>query len=656
MISTRLTAIPAALLCALALHAQSVDVPGSAQWTDSGIDVQAGDQLTIAATGKLHYPQSAESGPEGLPRSWKDLLRILPSPQASHGCLIARIGKDADSLPFLIGPSHEIRVGVAGRLYLGINQTLNETADGSFRVTVGRKAGASPPPGTSKTQTIAGVNGALLDKIPRRIGDNAGHAGDMVNFLIVGQEEEVTKVFETAGWVKVDRTKKDAVMHALMETLSKEAYLEMPMSELYLFGRVQDYGFAHAVPFQVVAQRHHLRIWKAPFQVNGQPLWVGAATHDTGFERDQRNNGITHKIDPDIDKERKFVGDSLNETGLLSQLTYILPANPLIDAKTATGEEFHSDGRVLAMSLAKTFNDQSAAFASVFCAVLAQKHPDDGAWDACGTYLEATASADRTLDALPAKYRLLIVPGVFGQCTSSSAPAFQQGQAYLKSAYGWTVELLPMPNDSTEANGAAIAKYLKEHKDGPKYIVLGYSKGSPDVYYGLATDTEAAANVAAFVSVAGAIGGSPIADLLPEIANKYMDAFQFGKCEGDLAKTFQSLRRDVRQQFLSGHPAPVPTYSISAVSDKSTTSKAMLENWMMLSAYDTKEDSQLLRDDTLVPGSAYLGTARADHFAIALPFDKLSNARIRSLVDKNRFPRTALLESILRFVSADLAK
>src|SRR5207253_423861 len=115
----------------------------------------------------------------------------------------------------------------------------------------------------------------------------------------------------------------------------------------YLFGRSQDYGLAHAEPFAVVASRHHLRIWKAPFDVNGQTLWVGAATHDIGFDRDQRNNGVTHKIDPNIDDERKFVAQSLGASGVISQIGYFRPSNPLTEAHTATGGSFHSDGNVL---------------------------------------------------------------------------------------------------------------------------------------------------------------------------------------------------------------------------------------------------------------------------------------------------------------------
>jgi hypothetical protein len=123
------------------------------------------------------------------------------------------------------------------------------------------------------------------------------------------------------------------------------------MSQLYLFGRPQDYGWAHAEPIKVAAARHHLRVWKAPSPVGAITLWVGAATHDIEFDRDRRNNGITHKIDPDIDLERDFVEKTLTSTGLVTSFTYATPADPLREATTATGGSFHSDGRILVLLL-----------------------------------------------------------------------------------------------------------------------------------------------------------------------------------------------------------------------------------------------------------------------------------------------------------------
>ena len=149
----------------------------------------------------------------------------------------------------------------------------------------------------------------------------------------------------------VDKNAKDSFLRGAVGTFSKQAYLTMPMSELLLFGRVQDYGFAHSVPLQTVMARHHFRIWKAPFQVEGQTLWAGAGTHDTGFDRDQRTGGVTHKIDPDTDKEREYILETLKQSGEVVASAYVTPKDTITKAKTAHGEEFHSDGRILVIYL-----------------------------------------------------------------------------------------------------------------------------------------------------------------------------------------------------------------------------------------------------------------------------------------------------------------
>ncbi|HST10200.1 MAG TPA: LssY C-terminal domain-containing protein, partial [Terriglobales bacterium] len=134
-------------------------------------------------------------------------------------------------------------------------------------------------------------------------------------------------------------------------TLERMEEVAMPMSELYLFGRVQDFGYEQAEPYAVVASRHHFRIWKAAFQWNGQDVWVGAGTHDIGFEKDQRNGKVTHKIDPAVDGERDNIGATLQKTDKVKTLTYYLPPDPVQDARNATGGGYHSDGRILVVQL-----------------------------------------------------------------------------------------------------------------------------------------------------------------------------------------------------------------------------------------------------------------------------------------------------------------
>ena len=356
------------------IKSYEIDVAGTKEWVDTNVDLRGGAKLRFTATGSITYPADASYqgkartkgtfGPDGLPRGWADLIHQYAVTDAGHGALIGRVGSDAWAQAFLVGSSKEYTVPVAGRLLLGINQSMSEasTANGSFHVKIEvldeGSADAINVGGPVETR-VPGITPDLLSKIPRRVSDPSGNPGDMVNVLIVGTQDQVVQVFTTAGWVQVDKTVGSTMLSAVMGTLEKKDYLTMPMSTLFLFNRGQDYGFAHGEPVKVAMSRNHLRVWKSPYEVNGRPLWCVAATHDIGFERDQRNNGVTHKIDPAIDGEREYVNGTLSGTGLVVQRDHVTPAEPLTTAKTATGGEFHSDGRILVLVLRTTTNQSN---------------------------------------------------------------------------------------------------------------------------------------------------------------------------------------------------------------------------------------------------------------------------------------------------------
>ncbi len=630
------------------------DVAGSPPWLDTGIDVRQGDLLRFSASGTIRMSKYRDSGPDGVVREWLDLLRIFPLNDANAGALLGRIGDGAESRPFLIGSGRESRAATGGRLYLGINQPESEKAEGSFRVKaeiVQQSTGANPPP----QQPLPQITRETLDQVPARVSDADGNPGDRVNFLIIGSEDQVKEALRAAGWVVVNRSAKDALIQAAIAVLSRQAYTQLPMSELMLFGRPQDFGYAHADPLRVVASRHHFRLWKAPFQVDGRILWAGAGTHDIGFDRDQRTGGVTHKIDPDTDQEREFIGQSLETTGLTIGKYYVTPANPLKEAKTAHGETFYSDGRTLVIVLKPEAGDSRQAFSDLFCSVLREENPDGGEWGDCSEYLETPPTQQVGLPAIPNTYRVLIVGGLLNTCIPK-APAYKEGQEYLRQKYGLDVEFLSVPNDSCEDNARVIAESLKKKMQGNprKFILIGYSKGAPDVQEALVREPSAARAVAAFISVAGAVGGSPVADLVPDMAKAWIQKYNLKGCQGDLAAGFKSLRQSTRRAFLSKYPDPVvPTYSLAAISGKSNTSQLLAQTWQIMSAYSDKVDGQLTVEDATVPGSTRLGAALADHFAVAVPFET-SDESIGAGADKNHYPRSALLEAMVRFVIRDL--
>jgi LssY C-terminus len=334
-----------------------IAIPASGGWVDTGLALNPGDKVSISADGSLNVGQGIQAGPDGMARSWRDVIQSLPLNSAGRGALIARIGTDPAVVPFLVGATKEFSATRPGHLFLRVNLGQNESLDGSYKAIVQH----TPAGSSAATAAELKFDPSLLAKIPRRVTDGSGGVGDMVNFVLIGAQEQVLDAFTSGGWVQVDRTKGEAVVHAIFSTIQKQSYLEMPMSELYLFGRPQDYGMARAEPVAVVQTRHHLRIWKAPFQVDGHDVWVGAATHDLGFEKDQRNGGVTHRIDPNIDEERDFVRASLTEGGGITASSYVIPSDPIKDARTATGGSFHSDGRLIVMELRGSSPDTHAA-------------------------------------------------------------------------------------------------------------------------------------------------------------------------------------------------------------------------------------------------------------------------------------------------------
>jgi hypothetical protein len=381
-LASAMLALGAGMICAEAqtqnspakdssLHSYKIEVPGTKQWVDTGVDVRGGAKLRFTATGQITYAAdqsysrklktAGTFGPDGLARGFADLVHSYAVGNAGHGALIGRVGAEAYTQAFLVGASKEYEVPVAGRLFLGINQSENDAsgATGSFEVkveVVEEGTGDVAAIGGPVESRVPGIAPDLLSKIPRRVSDPAKNPGDMVNVLIVGTQEQVVQAFTNGGWVQVDKTVGNTALNAFIGSLEKKDYLTMPMSTLYLFDRPQDYGFAHAEPVRVAMSRNHLRVWKSPYEVDGRPLWCVAATHDIGFERDQRNNGVTHKIDPAIDGEREYVNGTLSGTGLVLQRDHVTPPDPLTTAKTATGGEFHSDGRILVLVLKNTAN------------------------------------------------------------------------------------------------------------------------------------------------------------------------------------------------------------------------------------------------------------------------------------------------------------
>src|SRR5262249_40226667 len=79
----------------LAASGTDVTIKASEAWTDTGVDVKAGDTIRITATGSVTYQGkkgAVSAAPGGLARSIRDVIRNYAFNEAGQGALIARVG------------------------------------------------------------------------------------------------------------------------------------------------------------------------------------------------------------------------------------------------------------------------------------------------------------------------------------------------------------------------------------------------------------------------------------------------------------------------------------------------------------------------------------------------------------------------------------
>jgi len=190
----------------------------------------------------------------------------------------------------------------------------------------------------------------MMAFLPPRALNGQGREGDMINLIFIAKEDDFQRVFARAGWVKVDKNKPTLFWHLLWQ---QKHYAKLPMDNFFLYGRAQNYCYALPDPAAILTRRHHLRIWKTDQEMNGNSIWVGAATHDVAIKFEVRKLWMIHRIDPNVDAEREFIAGNLMQTHLVTQEKYLSSAVPVFQAQTASGEAYHSDSRMLLLDFSQ---------------------------------------------------------------------------------------------------------------------------------------------------------------------------------------------------------------------------------------------------------------------------------------------------------------
>lgn len=176
----------------------------------------------------------------------------------------------------------------------------------------------------------------------------SGTAGDPINIVLVGSQQQIEQGFRQAGWLTPDPITIQTSEKIAADSLAHRSYPTAPVSNLYVFGRVQDLAFEK--PTNDVSNRDHIRLWEADTRIGGQLAWVGQASYDHGIELSGTNHMPTHHIAPAIDLERNAVGADLAKTGLVVGESYGAFTPPILAAYNGGGDYYTSDGDVLVIN------------------------------------------------------------------------------------------------------------------------------------------------------------------------------------------------------------------------------------------------------------------------------------------------------------------
>lgn len=309
--------------------------------------------------------------------------------------------------------------------------------------------------------------------------------------------------------------------------------------------------------------------------------------------------------------------------------------------------------------------DDRGRFGEVYCAVLETHGTSLPDHRPCEEALSHVAGAPPPsgrpveLGTSPRRLVLGVVPGIGYRCvaawleTTSSSRDHLRRQGYdLK-----VIEVDALSGTTTNARRIRDAILAMPEEPGPaRLVLLGYSKGTPDILEALVTYPEIRPRLAAVVSIAGAVGGSKLAEDASEWMADSLRYFPGADCGKGDDQSVASLRPEVRRRWLAEHPLPsdVRYYTVVTLPDPERISWVLKPAYWRLSKYDARNDGQVIYSDQVIPAGSLLGFVNADHWAVVLPIERAHPVVGALFASENEYPREALLEAVLRFVEEDL--
>ena len=207
--------------------------------------------------------------------------------------------------------------------------------------------------GTPEEGTADEVAKAVLEitaaELPRRSTTAHGQAADIVNVALLGTEEQIDAAFRAAGWRSSDPTTTKSVFHEMYAIMAFTNYAQAPVSRQLLDGA--DPAATWQKGLDSYQKREHLRLWARNDVIEGQTVFLGAMTRETGATLALRQHRFIHHIDEDLDGGRSIVVRNLSLAGCVAAVYYLPRPGEEHVAMNATGDPMRTDGSLAVLQL-----------------------------------------------------------------------------------------------------------------------------------------------------------------------------------------------------------------------------------------------------------------------------------------------------------------
>lgn len=185
--------------------------------------------------------------------------------------------------------------------------------------------------------------GLVVEDIPKRTMKNRKTAGDPINIVIVESKEKIHETFTSAGWSVADKLSISKNVRIALDCIFNLSYRKAPVSTLYYFNKPQNIAYELQYGGSP-RKRHHIRLWQILEQKPNKEVWAGAVSFDKKIKFNRVTKKFTHKISPNVDKERDLIVKIFKKHGF--KLAVIDKFQTKLCDKNGEGDYYYTDGKL----------------------------------------------------------------------------------------------------------------------------------------------------------------------------------------------------------------------------------------------------------------------------------------------------------------------